>query len=215
MVEDHQAHQRVDHIGFGHRVDILLVEEGPLDLLGHLDHQVGDMEGILQDLQEDQSSLLVHPGSHMEGSLLALEGHVLEGHHVQEDHHGLEGHHDLEDHRNPQDLLGDHHNLQVLKEDHQMGILKGVLRRGSPVLSRVGSQGSSAGLRMVGSCMDQKVVHHGESEKVGCEERECLRGGNVVRGHQLVWAGEMEQEMGCLVEPVCWFLMLEGLLSLV
>ena len=145
MVEDHQAHLRVDHIGFGHREDILLVEEGPLDLLGHLDHQVGGMGGILQ---EDQSSLPVHPGSHMEGNLLALEGHVPGDHHVQgdhhaqEDHHDLEGHHGLEDHHNLQDQLEDHHSLQDRKEDHQMGILKGVLQRGSLVLSRVGSQGS-------------------------------------------------------------------------
>lgn len=62
--------------------------------------------------------------------------------------------------------------------------------------------------------MDQKVVHHGESEMVDCGERECLRGGSAGRVHLLAWAGEMEQEMGCLVEPVCWFLMLEGLLSL-
>lgn len=67
---------------------------------------------------------------------------------------------------------------------------------------------------MVGSCMDQKVVHHGESEMVGCGVMEFLQGGNVGRVHLLVWVGEMEQEMGCLVEPVCWFLMMEGLLSL-
>lgn len=140
MVEDLQAQQREDHSGFGHREDILLGEEGPLDLLGHLDHQVGGMmEGILQ---EDLSSLLGHPDSHMEGNLLALEDHVLGDHHAQEDHHDLEGHHDLGDHHNYQDPMGDHHSLQDLKGDHQMGILKGVLQRGSLVLSMVGSPGS-------------------------------------------------------------------------
>ena len=52
--------------------------------------------------------------------------------------------------------------------------------------------------------MGLKVDHHEESVRVGCGERECLRGENEERGHQLVLVVGMGQEMGCLVEQECW-----------
>merc|ERR1719483_1632817 len=175
------------------------------------------------DLQEDQSILLVHPGSHMEDSPLALEDHVLVGHHdqegrhvqedhhVQEVHHGQEDHHGQEGHYNPQVLRVDLRSLQVLKEDHQMGILKEVLlHQDNQVQNMEDIQGSLAGLQMVGSYMGQKVAHHEESEMEGCGEKVSQMGECGEREPQLVLAVGRVQGKGYLEEQVCLFLTKEG-----
>jgi len=229
-VEDLQVLLKVDHSGFDHMEDSLQVVEGPSDLQDHRDHQV---VGMVDILQEDQSILLDHPGSHMEDSPLALEDHVLVdrhvqedhydqedhhaqvGHHVQEDHHGQEDRHGQEGHYNPQVLRVDLRSLRVLKEDHQMGILKEVLlHQDNQVQNMEDIQGSLAGLQMVGSYTGQKVAHHEESEMEGCGEKVSQMGENGEREPQLVLAVGRVRGKGCLEEQVYLFQLKEGLLSL-
>ena len=83
--------------------------------MDHLDRQEGGMEGIHQ-AQAVQSILLVLLGSHRVDSFLVLEDSFLE--------------------------VVDHHNLQLLMEDHRMDNLMGVRQMGSQEQNMVGSLGS-------------------------------------------------------------------------